>query len=187
MQTSNRAFNRTCLINWPSTCFPRTLRKAQSLVQTRGAIPSCRDEVLVSYEYRCAMCGIDPQIDNVPVGSWTLHMFAGGRLVVQTLSRTASACAPYITSYLTGVSWDSISTRVILVSDRFRGSSAFAQQMVLNLVGQGLRPPQPGRVLVDSIHITWHPRGSLSRESRGGGGKEGAGPSCLIAGARGAI
>jgi putative restriction endonuclease len=117
--------------------------------------PKFRDKVLVSYECRCAMCGFDPQIDNMPVALDAAHVrwwAAGGPDI---LANGICLCSLHHKLFDRGV-LGLDSDRTILVSDRFRGSSTFALQMVLNLVGQDLRPPQPGRALVDSDHIAWH-------------------------------
>ena len=117
--------------------------------------PKFRDEVLVSYEYRCAICGFDPQIDNMPVALDAAHVrwwSAGGPDI---LANGICLCSLHHKLFDRGV-LGLDPERVILVSDRFRGSSTFAQQMVLNFVGQDLRSPQTGRALVDSEHIAWH-------------------------------
>jgi putative restriction endonuclease len=36
--------------------------------------PKFRSLILVAYEYRCAMCGFDPQVDNVPVAIDAAHV-----------------------------------------------------------------------------------------------------------------
>ena len=56
---------------------------------------------------------------------------------------------------------------LILVSDRFRGTSSFAQQMVWGLAGQSLRPPQPGREHVHVDHIAWHRKEVFRGDPRG--------------------
>ena len=117
--------------------------------------PRFRDKVLVSYEYRCAMCGFDPQIDNMPVALDAAHVrwwAAGGPDILANGICLCSLHHKLFDRGVLGLDPD----RVILVSDRFRGNSTFAVQMVLNLVGQGLHAPQPGKDPVDSDHIAWH-------------------------------
>ena len=45
-----------------------------SIPGTARRDPKFREEVLASYEYRCAMCGFDPQIDNMPVALDAAHV-----------------------------------------------------------------------------------------------------------------
>ncbi len=126
-----------------------------SVAGTAKRDPRFRDEVLVSYEYRCAMCGFDPQIDNMPVALDAAHVrwwAAGGPDILANGICLCSLNHKLFDRGVLGLDPE----RVILVSDRFRGSSTFALQLVLNLVGQDLRRPQPGRVLVDTDHIAWH-------------------------------
>jgi putative restriction endonuclease len=114
-----------------------------------------RNLILVAYEYRCAMCGFDPQIDNVPVAIDAAHVrwwAAGGP---DALSNGMCLCSLHHKLFDRGV-LGLDADKVILVSDRFRGSSTFAKEMVLSLTGQELRPPQPGRDHVDLEHIAWH-------------------------------
>jgi putative restriction endonuclease len=126
-----------------------------SIPGTARRDPKFREEVLVSYEYCCAMCGFDPQIDNMPVALDAAHVrwwAAGGPDILANGICLCSLHHKLFDRGVLGLAPD----RVILVSDRFRGSSPFALQMVFNLVGQHLRSPQPGRALVDSDHIAWH-------------------------------
>ena len=119
--------------------------------------PKFRDQILVAYEYRCAMCGFDPQIDNVPVAIDAAHVrwwAAGGPDV---LSNGVCLCSLHHKLFDRGV-LGLDTDRAILVSDRFRGSGTFARQMVLALVGQELTPPQPGKDGIDGEHIAWHRR-----------------------------
>ena len=64
--TSNRASRPISLKKsaWTSSLLisPRARSRGRSDVT-----PKFRNLILVAYEYRCAMCGFDPQVDNVPV------------------------------------------------------------------------------------------------------------------------
>jgi putative restriction endonuclease len=139
---------------------------AESLIPgTARRDPMFRDEVLVSYEYRCAICGFDPQIDNMPVALDAAHVrwwSAGGP---DLLANGICLCSLHHKLFDRGV-LGLDTNRVILASDRFRGSSTFAQQMVLNFIGQDLRSPQPGRSLVDGDHIAWHRKEVFRGEPR---------------------
>ena len=73
MQTSNQ------------TCSPIFLKKSASIsclltslrVRSQGMArrdPKFRSLILVAYEYCCAMCGFDPQVDNLPVAIDVAHV-----------------------------------------------------------------------------------------------------------------
>jgi len=128
--------------------------------------PKFTSLILVAYEYRCAMCGFDPQVDNVPVAIDAAHVrwwAAGGPDV---LSNGVCLCSLHHKLFDRGV-LGLDTDHLILVSDRFRGSSSFAQQMVWGLAGQSLRPPQPGREHVHFDHIAWHRKEVFRGDPRG--------------------
>jgi len=122
---------------------------------TQKRDPKFREQVLIAYEARCAMCGFDPLIDNVPVGIDAAHVrwwAAGGPDVLANGVCLCSLHHKLFDRGVLGLDED----RTILVSDRFRGASTYASEMVLKLSGQELGHPQPGKEVVDGEHIAWH-------------------------------
>ena len=119
--------------------------------------PTFRDRVLVAYEYRCAMCGIDPQVDNLPVGIDAAHVQWWASGGPDDLSNGVCLCSLHHKLFDRGV-LGLDEDRQILVSDRFRAAGALAQQVVLDLCGQALAEPQAGKDPVGRDHIAWHRR-----------------------------
>ena len=126
------------------------LRKAQR------RDPRFRIEVLRAYEYRCAVCGYDGRLDNVPVGIDAAHVrwwAAGGP---DEISNGLALCVLHHKAFDLGAIGLTEDLHV-RVASAFNGSPA-AHQFVTEFNGQPLRGPQPGLEPVHPEHRNWHAR-----------------------------
>lgn len=126
--------------------------------------PEFRLEVLRAYEYRCAMCGYDGRLDTVPVGLDAAHVRWWAYGGPDAIDNGIALCALHHRALDRGVVGISLDHRV-LVSRRFHGSGP-ARELVIDLAGRRLHPPQHGLPLPAAVHVDWHGREVFSGESR---------------------
>ncbi|MBW3651431.1 MAG: HNH endonuclease [Actinobacteria bacterium] len=114
-----------------------------------------REQVLVAYEYRCAMCGYDGRLGSEAVGLDAAHVrwwaFDGPDAVDNGLC-LCSFHHKLLDRGVLGVTEE----HAIAVSSHFIGRGRAAEELVLRLVGQPLVEPQRGQPVPAVHHINWH-------------------------------
>ena len=116
--------------------------------------PSFRNQVMVAYEYRCAVCGFDVRLKTSPIGLEAAHIKwyqAGGPDIV---SNGLALCTLHHKLFDRGVF--TISTEgQIQVSEQAHGTSGF-EGWLLKFHGTLLRIPQNPDYLPKSEFLKWH-------------------------------
>jgi putative restriction endonuclease len=114
-----------------------------------------RSEVLVAYEFRCAMCGYEGRIGGEAVGLEAAHVrwwaFEGPDDVANGLA----LCSMHHLLFDRGV-LGVTDKRTVAVSRHFVGHDSSSSNVVLRLVGRELGEPQPGLPWVEEDHLSWH-------------------------------
>jgi len=116
---------------------------------------SFRSDVLVAYEYRCAMCGYEGRVGAEAVGLEAAHVrwwaFDGPDDVTNGLT----LCTMHHLLFDRGVIGVS-QERTMAVSRHFVGHDESSAQFVLALSGRDLALPQTGIAPVEESHFSWH-------------------------------
>ncbi len=117
--------------------------------------PAFRKEVLLAYEYRCAVCGYDGQLMRETVGIEAAHIrwwAAQGPYEVSNALALCSLHHKLLDRGVIGITADF----TVNVSQHFRGRSPAADTLVLAHAGRPLVVPQSGQPQPDPSHISWH-------------------------------
>lgn len=132
-----------------------TAAGSESSVRRRD--PEFRHSVLMAYEYRCAFCGYDGQLDGSIAGLEAAHVRWWTHGGPNEISNGLSLCSIHhklLDKGVLGVTGE----HTITVSARFVGRSQSAQQLVTSLSGQEISPPLNGFPAVAVPHAIWHAR-----------------------------
>jgi putative restriction endonuclease len=125
------------------------------IAERRRRSAAFRAEVLVAYEYCCAMCGYGGRIGNEAVGLEAAHVrwwaFEGPDEVANGLA----LCTMHHLLFDRGV-LGVTTERTVAVSRHFVGHDPTSSNVVLHLVGRELGEPQAGLPPVDEGHLAWH-------------------------------
>jgi len=117
--------------------------------------PRFREQVLLAYEYRCAVCGYDGMLGTEAVGIDAAHLrwwaFDGPDSVENGLC-LCSFHHKLLDRGVLGISPD----HQVAVSSHFIGRGRAAEELVLRLVGQPLLEPQRGQPVPADEHVDWH-------------------------------
>lgn len=132
-------------------------RRAASLPATvaRRRDPEFRRNVLVAYEYRCAMCGYDGRLGTEAVGLDAAHVRWWAFDGPDDIDNALCLCSFHhklLDRGVVGVTSD----HTITVSSHFIGRGVTAAELVLRLVGRALIEPQPGLPPPAPEHVRWH-------------------------------
>ena len=114
-----------------------------------------REDVLLAYEYRCAMCGYEGRLGRDVVGLEAAHVRWWALDGPDQLENGLALCNMHhllLDRGVLGVSQD----RRVAVSRHFTGHTSAASAVVLSLAGREIGEPQPGLPLVDERHLDWH-------------------------------
>lgn len=117
--------------------------------------PAFREQVLVAYEYRCAVCGYDGRFFREAVGIDAAHVrwwAADGPDEVANGLALCSLHHKLLDRGAIGITAD----HLVAVSAHFIGRGGASNALVLSLVDQPLIPPQPGQPSPHPGHIAWH-------------------------------
>ncbi|MFN3219846.1 MAG: phosphorothioated DNA-binding restriction endonuclease [Acidimicrobiales bacterium] len=114
-----------------------------------------RQEVLVAYEYRCAMCGWDGRLDNSTVGLDAAHVRWWASGGPDSIDNGLCLCTLHHKLLDLGAMGLTSDHRVT-VSQRFVGRGEVADRLVTSLAGAELRSPQAGVSAVADTNIVWH-------------------------------
>lgn len=118
--------------------------------------PAFRETILRIYEHRCAVCGYDGQLENTDLGLEAAHIkwhAAGG---TDTRDNGLALCSFHHKALDRGaISLDD--DHGILVSQHVRGSHGVGE-LLLQFIGQPIRPPLAGESPPANENIDWHRR-----------------------------
>lgn len=119
--------------------------------------PGFRDRVLHGWRYRCAMCGYDGALGNVPAGLEAAHIRWHSQGGPDAAENGLALCELHHALFDLGVLGltDDLS---IEVSARFSGRSERADQLVYRLHGRALLDADPRQPEPSSAHVGWHHR-----------------------------
>jgi putative restriction endonuclease len=123
--------------------------------QLRRRDPMFREQVLVAYEYQCAICGYDGRLGTEAVGLDAAHVRWWAFEGPDTVDNGLCLCTFHhklLDRGVLGISAD----RVVAVSAHFVGRGRAAEELVLRLVGQPLLEPQRGHPVPTADHLGWH-------------------------------
>lgn len=137
------------------TLDPAGLTTAAVPTRRRRRDPAFREQVLVAYEYRCAICGYDGQLLRESVGIDAAHIrwwAANGPDDVGNAMALCSLHHKLLDRGAIGVGPD----HTVAVSSHFIGRSPAADEFVLSLVGHPLLDPQTGHPRPLPDHVGWH-------------------------------
>lgn len=118
--------------------------------------PDFRRAVLRAYEYRCAMCGWDGQLETVAIGIDAAHVRWWAYGGPDELTNGLALCALHHRAFDRGVVGVGLD-RCMTVSRLFRGSST-AKTLVLDLAGRPIADPQEGLPFPADEFLEWHQR-----------------------------
>lgn len=118
--------------------------------------PRFRAEVLVAYEYRCAVCGLDMRIGSVTVGIEAAHIKwhqAGGP---DSPSNGLALCCLHHKLLDLGA-YTVLKDRRVIVSEHVHGGQGFENSLLVHH-GKTLRKPQRLEQLPSPAYLDWHRR-----------------------------
>ena len=127
--------------------------------------PNFRVLVLRAYGYRCSMCGYDGRVDTVPIGLEAAHICwwaAGGP---DDVANALALCSLHHKAFDMGAIGFTDDHR-ITVSQAFNGSRR-AHEVIGDLNGASLQPPQAGMPRPAEMHRRWHEVEVFKGPSRG--------------------
>lgn len=145
-------------------CVAVGLRTRMRIADQARRDPEFRVEVLRAYEYRCAMCGYDGRLDTIPVGLDAAHVRWWAYDGPDSIDNGIALCALHHRALDRGVVSVSLDHRVI-VSRRFNGSGR-ARELIIDLAGKPLYPPQHGLPAPAADHLAWHGTEVFNGEAR---------------------
>jgi putative restriction endonuclease len=144
--------------------FPETLHRdildavglndATSAASRRRRDPNFRAAVLVAYQYRCAMCGLDLRLGNVTVGLDAAHIKWHQAKGPDTVDNGIVFCTLHHKLFDFGAFTVSNELR-FLVSEHVNGSRA-VDEVLLRYHGQALDKPRRAEERPNPEHLTWH-------------------------------
>ncbi len=117
--------------------------------------PRFRELVLTAYERACGFCGFDGQLNASTVGVEAAHIRWHAMAGPDEVDNGIALCTLHHKLFDQGVAGLTNDHR-IKISQQFVGHGPAAETLVLGLVGQPLRGPQPGQPPPTAEHLTWH-------------------------------
>ena len=117
--------------------------------------PAFRKEVLLAYEYRCAVCGYDGQLMRETVGIEAAHIRWWAAEGPDEVANALALCSLHhklLDRGVIGIKAD----YTVNVSQHFIGRSPAADTLVLAHAGRPLVVPQSGHPQPDPRHVLWH-------------------------------
>ena len=121
----------------------------------RKRSPEFRDQVLMAYELRCAMCGFDGRLGSTSVGLEAAHVRWFNIDGPDTVDNGLCLCSLHH-KLLDKGALGLTAERTVKVSARFVGVGRTAEELVLSLGGKELAEPLAGMPSVADRHISWH-------------------------------
>lgn len=122
---------------------------------SRRRDPLFRQQVLVAYEQRCAMCGYDGRLGGEAVGLDAAHVRWWAYEGPDTIDNGLCLCSFHHKLLDRGVMGVDEEHRVT-VSEHFVASGTSAEVLVFDLLGRPIREPQRGKPALADDHLAWH-------------------------------
>jgi putative restriction endonuclease len=126
--------------------------------------PEFRALVLRAYAYRCAVCGLDLQLDGVSAGLEGAHVWWHTHGGPSTVDNGLSLCPLHHKAFDLGAIGVAPDHRV-LVSQRVHGGEA-VDRLLLRHHGAQIVGPQPGQPAILGRHQDWHYRNVFRQPAR---------------------
>lgn len=117
--------------------------------------PEFRRQVLVAYEFRCAMCGYDGRLGADAVGLDAAHIRWWAFDGPDTVDNGLCLCTFHHKLLDRGVLGVNDSHRVT-VSEQFVATGPSSGMLVFDLLGRPIQEPQRGKPSPAGDHLTWH-------------------------------
>ena len=109
----------------------------------------------MAYEYRCAVCGYDGQLQREAVGLDAAHIRWWAADGPDEIANAIAACSFHHKLLDRGAIGLTVDHK-LTVSSHFLGRSAMAETLVLSVIERPLLAPQLGQPLPHDQHIAWH-------------------------------
>ncbi|MDF1665403.1 MAG: HNH endonuclease [Planctomycetota bacterium] len=126
--------------------------------------PTFRPRVLVAYEYRCAICGLDGRLNDTIIGLEAAHVRWACHKGPSTLNNGLCLCALHHKAFDKGAIGLSENLKVI-VSQHLHGGEQ-VKALFLAYSGKALKGPQAGQDPVSLDYQRWHFKNIFRREAR---------------------
>lgn len=127
-----------------------------AVISGRKRDPTFRLEVLRAYEYRCAMCGYDGQLETTSLGVEAAHVRWWAHGGADDLSNALTLCALHHRAFDGGAMSLGLDGRV-MVTRLFRGGPS-TKKLILELHGRSVATPQAGLRGPSEPNLRWHHR-----------------------------
>ena len=142
---------------------PRSSETIDTVVRRRRD-PNFRDAVLMAYQYRCAICGLDLRVGNLTVGLEAAHIKWHQARGPDIVANGVSMCSLHHKLFDLGAfTLDHAST--VMVSEQVNGSARF-EEVLLRHHGARMTPPMRAEHLPHPEYVNWHQRQVFKREAR---------------------
>ncbi len=136
-----------------------------STTKKRARDPDFRGKVLVAYEYRCAVCGHNARIDNMPMGLEAAHVRWHSHAGPSTVDNGLCLCTLHHKAFDLGAIALSEKNR-ILISQHLHGGNQ-VDKSFLAFSGRSIIGPQKGQPHVAQEHRSWHMKNCFKGPARG--------------------
>lgn len=154
--------------------FPETLHRdildAVGLVgdmvttQRRQRDPNFRSAVLVAYQYRCAVCGLDLRVGSITVGIEAAHIMWHQARGPDEVSNGYALCALHHKLFDYGAFTVAPNHR-LQASEHVNGGSEMVDQVLMRYHGQELARPRRSEHLPQVDFLQWHKTWVFKREA----------------------
>lgn len=126
--------------------------------------PAFRSKVLVAYEYRCAICGLDGRLNDTVIGLEAAHVRWACHNGPSTVENGLCLCTLHHKALDTGAIGLTENHKVI-VSQHLHGGEQ-VKALFLNYSGKALKGPQEGQSPVSPQYQRWHFNNIFRRDAR---------------------
>jgi putative restriction endonuclease len=126
--------------------------------------PTFRQRVLLAYEFRCTVCGLDLKIDHAPVGLDAAHIRWKQVNGPDTESNGLALCTLHHRLFDRGA-FTVDPNRNLLVSRHAIGEAL--EPWLMRFHGQPIRQPQEEAMNPAEVHLEWHGREVFRAPARG--------------------
>lgn len=154
--------------------FPETLHRdildAVGLVgdvvatRRRQRDPNFRNAVLVAYQYRCAVCGLDLRVGSITVGIEAAHIMWHQARGPDEVNNGYALCALHHKLFDYGAFTVAPNHR-LQASEHVNGASAMVDQVLMQYHGQELAKPRRAEHLPQAGFLAWHNDWVFKREA----------------------
>ena len=123
---------------------------------TQRRDPKFRSEVLRAYERRCAVCGYDGRLSDMPLGLEAAHVRWHAYDGPDTVDNGLALCAYHHVALDSGALGVSESNSIVVSCDVTGGS--VVEDLLLRFSGKTLRTPQSNYPRISAQYFAWHTR-----------------------------